>query len=563
MSWYYTLLNYGAIIFCLIFARYNWYRIRFFLQTFQQVGYKQNEFWQWLKENWEERVIPLNVGIFNVLIFLLLWFDDWIYEHITITALTVIFFVLTLFWFLPVSTYRPEKVKKPLKFTPRVIRLTVPLVFFSLLIPTLFMYVAFTGLLPFIKVPLPQHYAGFLNFDLVLLVFGWAFGTVLIPFWLMLAALLVKLVENYIQNGFKKQARRKLASMPDLKVVAITGSYGKTSTKFMLRDVLKERFHVCSTPGSYNTPMGICKVINNDLQPDHQILILEMGARYEGNIQELCDIAAPDISVITNVGVAHLETFGSQDVIAREKGTLVDNLHEGGVAVLNADDERVRKMGAGRDEITRILTGLNEGDICGTDISYDTSGMEFTVKSGSEEERFKTRLLGAHNVQNLLLAIGVGQHFGMRLKTMSLAAARIEPVEHRLELKKNGDLFVIDDAFNSNPVGARNAVEILGQFNSGKRIIITPGMVELGEIEYEENRKFGEAIASAGLDLVILVGEERSKPILEGLNGAGAESENIKVVNSLFEANDIAREFAGPGDIILYENDLPDVYNEG
>lgn len=207
--------------------------------------------------------------------------------------------------------------------------------------------------------------------------------------------------------------------MPNLKVIAITGSYGKTSIKFMIKDLLKERYSVCYTPGSFNTPMGICKVINNDLQAHHQILILEMGARYEGNIQELCDIATPDVSVVSNVGFAHLETFGSQDVIAREKGTIVDNLGKGGVAILNADDPRVSIMGEGRDEIQRILVGLEGGVIQGKNISYDTNGTRFEAVFDEKVFEFNTKLLGAHNVQNLLLAIGVAYHFDIRPKTMA------------------------------------------------------------------------------------------------------------------------------------------------
>jgi UDP-N-acetylmuramoyl-tripeptide--D-alanyl-D-alanine ligase len=396
----------------------------------------------------------------------------------------------------------------------------------------------------------------------VLLVFGWTFGTILIPFTVTWSSHLTKPIEYSIQNRFKKQARAKISSLPHLKVIAITGSYGKTSTKFMIRDLLKERYAVCSTPGSFNTPMGICRVINNDLQSHHQILILEMGARYAGNIQELCDIARPDISVVTNVGVAHLETFGSQDVIAREKSTLVDNLASGGVAILNADDPLVSKMGAGRPEITRILAGLNAGELRATNLKYDTTGTHFKVTVEGEEFDFQTRLLGAHNVSNLILAVGVAHHLGIRPTTMALAAKSIEPVEHRLELKQAGDLFVIDDAFNSNPVGAKNAVEILGQFEGRHRIIITPGMIELGEIEADENRIFGNAIGNAALDLVILVGAERARPILEGIKEIQPETPHVKVVNSLYEANEIAREFARPGDVILYENDLPDVYNE-
>ncbi len=562
MNWYYTTLNVGAILISFIFLRYTIYRMRFFLHTYQQVGYKNNEFWQWMKEHWEEKVLPPSLSMSMIILFILVIGGNWVLEYLTYTSLTLIVFVLILFWFGSVKNYTSEKVKKPLVFTPRVYRLSVPFVILTSLFPLYSSYMAFTGFMPFTEEVVPAYFAGVLNFDLTILFAGWAFGIAFIPFLILFSGLFTRPVETYIQNGFKKQARKKLASLPDLKVIAITGSYGKTSTKFMIRDLLKERFSVCSTPGSYNTPMGICKVINNDLQASHQILILEMGARYEGNIQELCDIAKPDISVVTNVGVAHLETFGSQDIIAQEKGTLVDNLGSGDVAVLNADDPRVSKMGSDRSEIKRIMVGLRNGEIRANDIQYNTSGMTFNVTLGDETEAFQTKLLGAHNAQNLLLAVGVGHHFGLRLKTMAIAARKIEPVEHRLELKQNGELTIIDDAFNSNPVGAKNAVEILSQFNSGKRIIVTPGMVELGDIEEDENFKFGQAIGQANLDLVILVGGQRAKPIQEGIRTEDSASLNVRVVNSLFEANDLIRKVAQAGDVILYENDLPDVYNE-
>lgn len=560
---YYTVLDALSIVFCLLFVRFFWYRTRFFLHVFQQVGYKQNEYWHWLRDNWERKVIPADLAIFNLFLFGLVVGLEWLDIEITNSSTAVILFLLSFFWFGTVKKYRSEKVKKPLVFTSRMKRLTIPVVLIALFIPAFFTVWTYSGLFPFLWVSVPTYDPGLLSFDVILLVFGWIFGALLLPFLIFIGSSITKPIERSIQNGFKKQARKKIASMPHLKIIALTGSYGKTSTKFMVRDLLKERYSVCSTPGSYNTPMGICKVINNDLQSHHQILILEMGARYEGNIQELCDIAQPDISIITNVGVAHLETFGSQDVIAREKGKLVDNLKSGGVAILNADDPRVSKMGEGRPEIKRVLVGLNQGEITAGDISYDTSGSAFEVSFGEEKEQFQTRLLGAHNVQNMLLAIGAAHHLGIRPKTMAIAAKSIEPIEHRLELKQQGDIFIIDDAFNSNPVGAKNAVEILGQFKSGSRIIITPGMIELGDIEYEENKHFGRAIAKAKLDLVILVGEERAKPIKDGIEEAEESAQNVKVVNSLFEANDLVREYAKPGDVILYENDLPDVYNEG
>lgn len=520
------------------------------------MGYKGNEYWSWLRSHWDEKVIPTDLGVFNLVLLLAVAADGFFGSPITKNTLAVIFFVYAVFWLSSVKRYKQEKVKKPLVLTNRVKRLMVPVILLGLTLPAFLTYEAYTGRF------LYNYDPEFLSFDVILLVFGWVFTAILIPFYILLASWFTKPIENNIQEGFKKQARKKLASMPHLKVIAITGSYGKTSTKFMVRDLLKERFSVCSTPGSYNTPMGICKVINNDLQSHHQILILEMGARYEGNIQELCDIAQPNISIVTNVGVAHLETFGSQEVIAREKGTLVDNLSMNGAAILNGDDEYVREMGSDRPDIERVLVGLNHGDIKAGQISYNTEGTRFEAEINGDRISFQTKLLGAHNVQNMLLAIGTAHYLGIRAKTMSLGASNIEPVEHRLELKKAGGFFIIDDAFNSNPVGAKNAVEILGQFNSGKRIIITPGMVELGDIEFEENKKFGEAIAAANLDKIILVGEERAEPILEGIESVENQGEKVSVVNSLFEANDLLKSFVQAGDVVLYENDLPDVYNE-
>ncbi len=563
MSFYFFTLNLFAGLFCIVLFRYTWVRTKYFLHVFQQMGYKQNEYGQWIRANWDSKVLPWELGLYNIFILFAILPDKWMPVQITRSSLTVILFIFAFFWMGSVRRYKSDKIKKPLVFTSRVKRVLIPIALFTSFLPILFSYSAFTGKLLYPNLRLVNFNPEFLAFDVVLLVFGWVGGAILAPLWVALGGKIMSPVEKRIQEGFKKQARKKLASMPHLKVIAITGSYGKTSTKFMVRDLLKERYSVCSTPGSYNTPMGICKVINNDLQSHHQILILEMGARYEGNIQELCDIARPDIAIVTNVGVAHMETFGSKEVIAREKGKIVDNLPFGGVAILNFDDEWVAGMGQNKTDIKRIGVGLNSGEILGENIEYNTEGTGFDVRIGEVTESFQTKLLGAHNVQNMLLAIGAAFHLGIRLKTMTLAAKNIEPVEHRLELKKAGDLFIIDDAFNSNPIGTKNAVEILGSFTSGRRIIITPGMVELGELEEEENRLFGEAIGKANLDLIILVGEERSIPIQAGIETVEGQWEKIRVVNSLFEANNLLREFAKPGDVVLYENDLPDVYNEG
>lgn len=498
-----------------------------------------------MKKNWTDYVITYEHGLMSLLILVLFIF---LRQKLTVSSVTVIIFIFGLFWMWPISEYR-KKEKKPLVFTPRLTRLSVIFVVLSVFLPIWGAYTTYQISGVFV--------------DIYLLAFTWVVSDILLPFWLMLAAKIIEPMEEYFQKGFKKMARHKIESMPDLTVIAITGSYGKTSTKFMIRDLLQERYNVCVTPGSYNTPMGICKVINNDLQSNHQVLILEMGARYKGNIKELCDIAQPDISVVTNVGIAHLETFGSQRAIQNTKAEIVENLVQNGTAVINADDPLVREMVERRSDITVIETGIVNGEIKASDISYSVDGCSFSLSCpGEEDELVRIPLLGKHNVQNLLLAIGVGLKLGMRLKTMVIAAKKLKPVEHRLELKKQDSITVIDDAFNSNPVGARNAVDILAQFNGGRRIIVTPGMIELGEKEYDENKNFGQVMGQSGLDMILLVGPEQTVPIQEGLKESGIEKGKIKIVSSLFEANAFLEQYLEKGDIILYENDLPDTYNE-
>ena len=533
----------------------------------QQHGYKTHEYRHWLVDHFSSKVITTEHLVYNTVILALLLLV-FLSARLTFLAGLVIIFVFTVSWFGPVKKYVSEKEKKPLAFTARVQRLTA---IFGVIMLGIYYYFGsfiFSTQLFYSNNDIQEPIGRLLTADPYLLGFLLSMIDIAVPFLIFPAAWIMKPVENSIQNGFKRQARRKIQSMPHLKVVAITGSYGKTSTKFVIDAFLKERLNVCVTPGSYNTPMGICKVINNDLQSNHQVLILEMGARYEGNIKELCELALPDVSVVTNVGIAHLDTFGSQETIAWEKATLARELKPGGTLVLNGGDPLVRKMGEDRSDIMRILTGQEDGQLWAEDLTIDENGTAFTLNlkltGSTDSTRVQTKLLGNHNVQNILQAAAVAHLFDIRLKTVAVAASRMEPVEHRLELKKRGDLTVIDDAFNSNPVGAKNAVDILSEFNSGRRIIITPGMIELGELEEQENRALGQHIAQSGIELAILVGEQQTAPIKKGIEETAVPNKpEVKIASSLFEANDILSAYAKAGDVVLYENDLPDSYNEG
>lgn len=554
----YTIITNGLVfLFIAVLIRHSLYRLRFFLHMFQLVGYKTGEFRSWLADRFFSHVITSEHIFISIIISVLVTFFA---EDITLTSAAILLSIFILFWFTGISDYRSEREKKPLVFTARMKRVSA---FIGLLLIAIWYGLLEIG---FVSLLVRDFAAPFIKTDPYFMAFSLVLADICVPFLVWLGGWVLKPVEWAIQNGFKRQAREKLASLPDLKVIAITGSYGKTSTKFVINAFLQERYSVCVTPGSFNTPMGICKVINNDLKATHRVLILEMGARYPGNISELCDIAQPDISVVTNVGLAHLETFGSQDVIAREKSTIVKRLSPGGLAILNSDDPRVARMGSLRKDI-RIAYAGDGGSVTAENITVNSEGTSFTMiweRTGRSDEkriRVQTKLLGRHNIQNLLLGAAVAREFDIRIETAALAASKMEPVEHRLNLKHQNGLTVIDDAFNSNPVGAENALDVLSSFESGKKIIITPGMIELGEREDEMNENFGRQIAGSGVDVAILVGEKQTRAIHRGLQAENIGNKTqVYVVKSLFEANDLLKEVAGEGDVVLYENDLPDNY---
>jgi len=517
-------------------------RTRFFLHVFQLETYKHDRFVAWLREHHADAVLRRSHAVGLVVL------AAAAAGVLVLPTRGVIAgaFVLWALAFISSKRYRSQREKKPLVFTSRMTRLAAA---------TALVVACTVGLGAWAALA-TGTWTGALWYLLGL--WGADLGA---PLWVTAGAGLMAPVEEAIQEGFKREARGRLAERPDLYVIGITGSYGKTSTKFVLAELLRQRFNVLATPSSYNTPMGLCLVVNEKLRPEHQVLVLEYGIRYPGDLQELVDIARPDASVVTTIGIAHLDTMGSKDAIAQEKGTLVEATAPGGPSILNLDDDRVAAM---RDRASGRVWGVSleghpDADVAATDIRYDTSGARFTVTddTGTSAE-FRTRLLGRHNVLNICLAVAVGRSMGLRLRAMAHAIQRVEPIEHRLALRSDGDITVIDDAFNSNPIGARNAVEILSQMNGGRRIIVTPGMVELGKRQWGENKALGTHIAEHAIDLAVLVGPDQTEAIREGLAEADYPEAQTKVFPSLYDAQEFLNAYLEPGDIVLYENDLPD-----
>lgn len=380
------------------------------------------------------------------------------------------------------------------------------------------------------------------------------------PALIALAAVCVQPIEKHINRQFVDDAKKRLDSNPNLIRIGITGSYGKTSTKFLLRDILSVKYSVLATPSSFNTTMGVTRVIREQLMPSHQVFIAEMGARHVGDIRELVDLVHPSIGILTSVGPQHLDTFGTIERIRDTKYELIDGLPQNGTAILARDGAICEELYARCPLESKYMPGdLVEASA----MEWGPFGTRFTLtdtKTG-ESARCETRLLGEHSIANLLLCCTAARVLGMTLDEIAQGVARCQPVEHRLELISGGaGVTIIDDAFNANPVGARAALRVLKNF-PGRRIIITPGMVELGGEEAAFNRAFGEQMAES-VDVAILVGKKHTQPIADGLLAKAFPQEKIHVVGSLEESTQVLHAMMRPGDVVLYENDLPDNYSE-
>lgn len=386
---------------------------------------------------------------------------------------------------------------------------------------------------------------------------------VLLPLWVALGGLLAWPIEKLVSEMYFRDAQKKLASRPDLIKIGITGSYGKTSVKFILGTILQEKFQVLVTPSSFNTPMGVTRIIREKLMPAHQVFVAEMGARHVGDIKEMCRLVHPHHGVLTSVGPQHLDTFRTLERIKSTKYELMDAIPDGGCCFFPDDKAICRELFDKTRKVKRLCSvhpGVEDADVWATDIRVSPQGSSFVLHTMNDEIACQTKLLGEHNIQNVILAATVGLHLGMTLRQIARGISKIAPVEHRLQLIPSAGVTIIDDAFNSNPKGAQAALKVIREFE-GRRIIITPGMVELGAEEEAFNREFGVMMADCA-DVAILVGKKHTAPIAEGLKSAGFSVENLHVVSTLEEASAILRQIGRPGDVALFENDLPDNYSE-
>lgn len=394
----------------------------------------------------------------------------------------------------------------------------------------------------------------------------------LAPIWLTLGNLIMQPFESYQRRRYLSRARSVLnATKPT--IIGITGSYGKTTTKDFLRDILSLRYRTYATPKSYNTLMGISLAINRDLVDDYrtEYFISEMGAYVPGEIDRICWLTPPDIAIVTEIGPQHLERFGSLENVMRAKYEIIKNLKQDGVGVFNWDNAFIREMIAMGHPETRLSVS-RELDLdearrqsltwIATDIEESLGGLRFTVinVASGEQAQLRTPVIGEHNITNLLLCVAVAFHEGIPLRDIAIRIGMLKPAESRLARQTTASgITIINDAYSANPKGIVSALKVLGMHRDGKRLLITPGMIELGELHERENRKLGVLACEYATD-IILIGKDQTTPVFEGIRSTGYDMTRVHVYETLAESVAWYRQNLRANDTVLFLNDLPDTY---
>lgn len=406
--------------------------------------------------------------------------------------------------------------------------------------------------------------------------FLWIINVQLLPFILILVNLCLKPFEDAIQLGYWKEAHNKVLDYQP-KVIGITGSYGKTSIKHILGHILKTQAQTLITPGSINTPMGITRVIREQLEPTHQYLIVEMGAYGPGSIARLCKLTPPDIGIIASIGHAHYERFRSLDTVAKAKFELADAvIQKGGKTIIhertlrftharqlkneNAEHFIVAGDAPSVENSNRDVSYIRPEDLQIQKIVQRTTGLAITFEYQKIIYSPEVPIFGIHHAHNIALAFATAIELGVSSEDIQDALSTMPQIQHRLELKKQADgSILIDDAYNSNPIGFQSALNLLATISKdGRKILLTPGMVELGVAHDDAHEKIGQS-AGEVCDVCLVVNPDRISTFIKGFKSTGS-AKTLKEFDSFKEAQAWYIKNKQEGDILLIENDLPDMY---
>ncbi|MBQ8443903.1 MAG: UDP-N-acetylmuramoyl-tripeptide--D-alanyl-D-alanine ligase, partial [Clostridia bacterium] len=374
------------------------------------------------------------------------------------------------------------------------------------------------------------------------------------PLWIALVHYLLWPVEELIKYYYICKAKKKLAGKKVIKI-GITGSYGKTSTKNILSHILEKEFKVCSTPKNYNTEMGTTLTILKNLD-DHDIFIAEMGARRPRDIEKLVKIVNPDYGIITAIGNCHIETFKSLENVENTKYELAKNIKPEGTIFFGESDSTYKLYK--RFKGNKFLTCQEKSFAYAQNVKLSQNGSEFELVIDEKVLPVSTKLLGRFNIDNIVLASSIAYKLGVSTEDIVSAIKSLQPSPHRLQLSKTGFCTILDDSYNSNEVGFEEALNVLAKFE-GRKIVVTPGMVELGSRQSEINFKLGGKIADVS-DYLIIMNNTNKNDLLSGAISHGLKRENIYFASTRAEQKELIKLLTCKDAVVLFENDLPDNY---
>lgn len=518
------------------------FELRRDLMMLQQNSYRNSRYMQWLRESGDSTSM-------SRLCILIIFFVGLTNLHLSVVALgSALLYGVIRTWQLATKRY-----KKPLVMTRRAARIMV-----TSIIITIGIACVSTLLIGDVYAP----YA-FVAAESLTACYALSHGII------MAACFILIPIEKAINRRYINDARRRIADMPRLKVIGITGSYGKTSTKHFLNHILAEQFSVCMTPGNFNTTLGVVRTIREYLKPYDEIFIAEMGAKQRGDIREICDIVHPCMGIITAVGPQHLQSFKTIENVRDTKFELADALPADGLAVVNNDFEMIRTRKVDNVAVARYaVDNTDEASYRACDITTTAHGTSFTI-IGLEglHLQLQTPLVGRCNISNITAAVIIALKLGVPAPKIAVAVRTLSQVEHRLSVRRLPSSYtILDDAYNSNPGGAEMALEVLAdmaQDSQGRAIVVTPGMIELGERQEELNLAFGTQIGRKA-DIALVIGQYNHDAIIQGIeetkdteNGKGTE---ILAFDTFAQAQQYIVMHAGQGDVVLFENDLPDTF---
>ncbi len=346
-----------------------------------------------------------------------------------------------------------------------------------------------------------------------------------------------------------------------IKVIGIAGSYGKTTMKEVLKSVLSAKCKVLSTPESVNTPVGISRWILKNLDASVQVLVVEMGEHYKGDIEELCNLVKPDVSVVTGINESHLERMKSLENIVATIFEVVSGTKAGGMVVLNGDDERVMKHYKEYVWQDHKVEEYKVSDLGDKIFNTEKLAWEAEIKAVGKIE---VNLLGEYALGDVDAAVKIAKSLGMNNQEIIVGIKNIKPVEHRLQpIRSTGNILIIDDAYNGNPDGVREAIKVLSLFTDRRKVFITPGLVEMGKASEAIHRQIGKELAEVA-DVVVLIKNSVTGYIEEGIKSK-LPTTNYQLPTILwFETAQAAHASLStilkPGDVVVFQNDWGDQY---